>query len=409
MINVGDSNISVYVGDTELTVYAGDVQIYPMNLGTLTGITLDNLTWVTDIPADGGTATSANCSFIVTAHYDSGKTRRVTKDATVTGSLVVPSTVSDTREIVGTLTLTASYSGFTNSDSVDVYQMAVSYNNLITYTTTNNQILPKDFSSYPYYISHSYNNGVGKIYFSQDLTTVSDGLFSGCTTLSTVTLPETVTSYGYRAFYNCNGLTEFHISSAITSISASCFYECSGVLTIESEYVTRGVTGAPDSKTNGFAYKFCGSWGSDGSSSSEIHMNFDKVIITGDTITNIGTNAFHSSPATEYVLGDKVKSTGYMALARMMGGDPAANKESVLNHKPLETLTIGSGFTTPGQYWLFYGPLSLTRINYYPPTANISVTSGWFGSTRTASVHYKEGNTGKISGLPNWFTVYYDL
>ena len=148
MINVGDSNISVYIGDTELTVYAGDVQIYPMNLGTLTGITLDNLTWATDVSFEGGTASSANCTFSVTAHYDSGKTRRITNQATITStSIEVPSTMIESREYVGTITVTATYSGFTDSDTVNAYQEAyspcspVTINNLIP--NTNNQGLRK--------------------------------------------------------------------------------------------------------------------------------------------------------------------------------------------------------------------------------------------------------------------------
>lgn len=124
MINVGDSNISVYIGDSELSVYAGDVQIYPMNFGTLTGITLDNLTWVTDVSYEGGTATSANCSYKVTGHYDSGKSRTLNSKSTITGSLVVPSTTAETREMVGTLTLTAECSGFTATGSVEAYQEA---------------------------------------------------------------------------------------------------------------------------------------------------------------------------------------------------------------------------------------------------------------------------------------------
>lgn len=127
MINIGSNEISsIYLGSTEISaIYAGTEQLYPSNLGVLTGITISGLTWVTDVPATGGTADSGNCSFQVYALYDSGKRRKVNKDAVISGSLVVSSTTAETREMVGTLTLTASYSGFTDSDSVDVYQAAV--------------------------------------------------------------------------------------------------------------------------------------------------------------------------------------------------------------------------------------------------------------------------------------------
>ena len=88
----------------------------------LTGITLSNLTWINDIPASGGTADKNNCTYTVYANYSNGDYVDITSDATVNGSLVVTSTTATTRENVGTLTLTAVFLGFTDSDSIDVYQ-----------------------------------------------------------------------------------------------------------------------------------------------------------------------------------------------------------------------------------------------------------------------------------------------
>ena len=124
MIYTGENEITnIMIGDTEIYgIYAGDLQIYPTDFGTLTGITIEDLVWVEDIPRTGGIATSGNCSFKVMAHYDSGKSRNVKSRSTITGSLVVPASTATTREMVGTLTLTADYEGFTDSDSVDVYQ-----------------------------------------------------------------------------------------------------------------------------------------------------------------------------------------------------------------------------------------------------------------------------------------------
>ena len=103
------------------------VYLHQESCGTpaqLTGITLDNLTWVTDIPATGGTATKDNCSYNVIAHYDDTTTSDITNAATVTGDLVVTATTATTRESVGTLTLTATYSGFTATASTTAYQAA---------------------------------------------------------------------------------------------------------------------------------------------------------------------------------------------------------------------------------------------------------------------------------------------
>ena len=94
------------------------------NKPKLTAITFDNITWVTDIPATGGTATKDNCKFKVYAKYDNGISVDILSDATVTGELAVPSSTATTRQSAGTLTLTASYSGFTATGNVIAYQEA---------------------------------------------------------------------------------------------------------------------------------------------------------------------------------------------------------------------------------------------------------------------------------------------
>ena len=167
MIYIGNNEISnIYVGTDEIYgIYAGDLQIYPTDFGIVTGISLENLVWVTDVPYSGGTADSGNCLFDVYAYYDSGKRRNVTHGATVSGSLIVPETTATTREIVGTLTLTASYSGFTATGSVDIYQKAVTYDfskDYLTFMVTSGGTIvwrKASNSANNLSISYSINNG----------------------------------------------------------------------------------------------------------------------------------------------------------------------------------------------------------------------------------------------------------
>ena len=107
----------------------------------LTGITLDNLTWVNDVPSSGGVANKDNCSYTVIGQYADGSTSDITDFATVSGSLNVPESTDTTRHSIGTLTLTASYGSFTASTDVTAYQAAfVPYINLtpaeITFNTS---------------------------------------------------------------------------------------------------------------------------------------------------------------------------------------------------------------------------------------------------------------------------------
>ena len=90
----------------------------------LTAITFDNITWVTDVPAKGGTATKDNCKFKVYAKYNNGISVDISSDATVEGILAVEPSTADQRREVGQLTLTALYRGFTATGNVTAYQAA---------------------------------------------------------------------------------------------------------------------------------------------------------------------------------------------------------------------------------------------------------------------------------------------
>lgn len=97
---------------------------------TLTGITLDNVSWVTDVPATGGTASYQNCTYTVTAHYSNGTTQDITSQAIMTGStsINVPSTTATTREQVGVINVIAEYydgpNPFTATVALYAYQAA---------------------------------------------------------------------------------------------------------------------------------------------------------------------------------------------------------------------------------------------------------------------------------------------
>ena len=51
----------------------------------LTAITFGSITWVTDVPATGGTAAKDNCTFKVYANYNNGSSSDISSIVTVTG------------------------------------------------------------------------------------------------------------------------------------------------------------------------------------------------------------------------------------------------------------------------------------------------------------------------------------
>ena len=59
-----------------------------------------------------------------------------------------------------------------------------------------------------------------------------DGAFSGCTKLTSVTIPNSVTSIGKNAFYNCTSLTSITIPNSVTSMGDYAFEDCTGLNSI---------------------------------------------------------------------------------------------------------------------------------------------------------------------------------
>ena len=88
----------------------------------VTGISIDELTFVTNVPADGGVANKDNCSFVVNALYDDGSVEDVTAEAEVEGELTVDAATTLDEHEAGELTLTSTYEDFTAEASVTVLQ-----------------------------------------------------------------------------------------------------------------------------------------------------------------------------------------------------------------------------------------------------------------------------------------------
>ena len=132
------------------------------------------------------------------------------------------------------------------------------------------------------------NRNITSVVIPDTVTSIGDYAFSYCSNLNSVVIGDSVTSIGDYAFSRCTNLSSVVIGDSVTSIGGYAFYYCSN---LNSVVIPDGVT-----SIGNYAFSRC--------------SNLSSVVI-GDSVTSIGNYAFNgcdSSLYTEYEYGKYVKS-----------------------------------------------------------------------------------------------------
>ena len=77
------------------------------------------------------------------------------------------------------------------------------------------------------------NNSITTVVIPDNVTSIRDYAFSRCTNLMSITIPDSVTSIGNSAFYGCTKLTSVTIPNSVTSIGNGAFAYCSALASVK--------------------------------------------------------------------------------------------------------------------------------------------------------------------------------
>ena len=179
-------------------------------------------------------------------------------------------------------------------------------------------------SSYNLYIQ---NAKVTDLVIPNNITSIGNSVFKGCTGMTSVTIPNSVTNIGETAFSGCSGLTSVTISNSVTSIGSYAFSGCSGLTSVT---IPNSVTTIERS-----AFSGCSNL-----TSVTIHSNA-AVNVTGTSEYDhgarivYGTNQIFGLQVKSYIIGDGVTNIGASAFRE------ATNLKSVTMTNTVKS--IGSG------------------------------------------------------------------
>mgnify|MGYP002532295998 CR=1 FL=1 len=219
----------------------------------------------------------------------------------------------------------------------------------------------------------SYYNYYDKGYYTSD-DVIGAHAFSGCRSLTSLTLPSGVTSIGESAFTGCSGLTSLTLPSCITTIDDCTFYGCSGLtsLTLPSSvtsiggsafYGCRSLTSLtlPSGVTSIGDYAFSGC------------RSLTSLTLPSSVSSSIGRWVFdgcYNLKECNYFIDSDLET--YLAHTHDWGYIPVDEIKYYHNGQELTKLEIPSGVDKIGSYSFYKGvnltsltlPSSVTTIGY---------------------------------------------
>jgi hypothetical protein len=140
---------------------------------------------------------------------------------------------------------------------------------------------------------------------------IGNGAFYGCSSLTSVTIPKSVTSIGKMAFSGCTGLTNMTIPDRVRSIGDNAFSHCSGLtnISIFSDYIMSIGGGAFEYCTNLTYVEFPNGVTSIGSLAFSYCSGLTKAVFFGNA-PSMGADVFLGC-SSDFTVCYTNRSTGF--------------------------------------------------------------------------------------------------
>ena len=221
------------------------------------------------------------------------------------------------------------------------------------------------------------------------VTSIGDGAFSGCVSLTSVTIPDSVTSIGEWAFYECTSLTSVTIPDSVTSIGDDAFCDCTSLTSVT---IPDGVTSIGED-----TFRNCTSLTSVTIPNSVTSIGrgafSNCAALTGIWVTE--GNSYYSSDASG-VLFSKDKTTlvqcpGTLAECTIPGSVTSIGDSAFYWCTSLTSVTIPDSVTGIGDS-AFYWCTSLTSVTIPDSVTGIG-DSAFYWCTSLTSVTIPDGVT----------------
>ena len=237
-------------------------------------------------------------------------------------------------------------------------------------------------TSLPDYVFMSHT-GLKTINWGTHTTlTIGKNSFSGCSGLTSIAIPDCVTSIGEKAFMSCGNVTTLTIGASVTAVGNSAFDGCSKLETVY--YNAINCTSIPDNGSS-----FYSMWNG---------CNRFSTVVIGNNVTHLPAKLFYGTKITTVnfdtdphlqVIGYGAFYTCYYLTSFTIPNTVTTiGSDAFRSDNSLQTITIGSGVTTIGSC-ILYGCSGLETINWNVTNTenNLSLGSNCFTGIGNADQH----------------------